>query len=57
MRTHSRIRLESGDYKDEESRFAAFRSELETGARRVRFLVTGIASVIVLLLLLAWLKP
>ena len=42
--------------EDEESRFAAFRSELENGARRLRFLVTGIVSVILLSLVVLVLK-
>jgi len=43
-------------YEDEESRFAAFRSELESGSRRVRFVLTGIASFILLFMWL-WLRP
>jgi hypothetical protein len=56
MEMHSAARLEVGAYNDEESRFLAFRSDLECGARRVRFLLTGIAT-LVLLFICLWLMP
>jgi hypothetical protein len=57
MRVNTGIRPNFDDQEDEESRFRAFRSELESGARRVRFLITVIASVMLLALALFWLKP
>jgi len=57
MRVNTGIRPNFDDQEDEESRFRAFRSELESGARRVRFLIKLIASVTLLALALFWLKP
>ncbi len=57
MRVETGVRPNFDDQEDEESRFRAFRSELEGGARRVRFLITVIASVMLLALALFWLKP
>jgi len=57
MRMNTGIRPNFDDQEDEESRFRAFRSELESGARRVRFLIKLIASVTLLALALFWLKP